>query len=261
LGFVADHWRPVFQFAYRVTNSREEARAVVTETFQRAYLGQREIDRSKPERMQAWLLRIAVEVCGKRIKRCGELSFDVLDDIIRSDPTQVTHTDRLADPERNALLWELQQGCMTAVLSCLSAGERLAFTLGAVMGKRSKEAAAILGISPAAFKVRLSRSTKKISTYLAPRCGHINPNNPCHCPSRLGVALTRGFIRPVAGAKVSLRGQPPKPFERKDIHHDVTALYESLPAPEPEGDPVADIAERLRDGGWDTLLKKKKERK
>jgi len=75
-------------------------------------------------------------------------------------------------------------------------------------------AAKSLGITESAYKVRLSRARKKIGDYLAPRCEHVNPMNPCRCPARVGTALHKGFIRSVGpvGGEVSLR--KPEPYGR-----------------------------------------------
>src|SRR5258705_490715 len=77
--------------------------------------------------------------------------------------------------------------------------------LRAYVGLDDESAARSLGIKTSAYKVRLSRARKKVEDYLAPRCEHVNPNNPCHCPSRLGVALGRGFIAAPPSAEASLR--------------------------------------------------------
>lgn len=253
LSFVDAHWLRVFEFVYRTTNSVEHAEKVVLETFLRAYVGQDSIRQRDRKAMRAWLLKIAIHSAEPLLKGSTGLSFQLLDDTIRSDPTHITKTDRLTEPETNYLLWELKQGCMTAVLACLSPGERLAFALAVHMGLGSRAAAATLGITPAAFKVRLSRAQKKISSYLAPRCQHVDPGNPCRCPSRLGVALRKGFIRQVPGSQVSLRKKRPKVFDNVSAVRDVVTIFETLPEPEPEKDLRQIILEGLESGRWDAV--------
>src|SRR5690606_35545637 len=106
------------------------------------------------------------------------------------------------------MLWELKQGCMTSVVNCLSVGERVAFVMSSIMGLSEDEAAKTLGITPSAFKVRLSRARKKVTDYLAPRCEHVDPRNPCRCPSRLGVALNKGFLPPPSASSLVNIRQP-----------------------------------------------------
>ncbi len=257
LHFIKEHWKTVFNFSYRITNSTETAEEIVLETFLRAFLGK--ATPSCPEKMRSWLLRIGSKVAFSKMGNTT-ITFDLLDDIIRSDPTQITDTSRLTDPERNHLLWELQQGCMTAVLNCLSPGERLAFTLETVMKCKPAVAAAILEITEAALKVRLSRATKKISNYLAPRCGHINPDNPCRCPSRLGVALQKGFVQSMPETRLKLRNPPPTRFDESSWHQDVISLYNNLPDPEPSRDLFETMKTELKTGRWKAVRKAKQKK-
>jgi RNA polymerase sigma-70 factor (ECF subfamily) len=205
----------------------------------------------------AWLLKIGVHVALASLDSGARITFEFLDDTIRGDPTQVTRTDSLTDPERCLLLWELKQGCMTAVLNCLSLGERMAFVMVVMMGIKPTQAAASLGITPAALKVRLSRAKKKVVDYLAPRCEHVHPMNPCRCPSRLGVALKKGFIQDVVpGAEVKLRKLPPEALSPSPPTRDVVALYQTLPRPRDLSDLRARLESELKSGAWDALASK-----
>jgi RNA polymerase sigma-70 factor (ECF subfamily) len=140
---------------------------------------------------------------------------------------------------------------MTAVVNCLAPGERIAFVVSMVLGLGEEEAAAALGIRASALKVRLSRARKKIGDYLAPRCGHVDPRNPCHCPSRIGVALRKGFIAPPARAEVALR--PSIPFEEGQRQREAISIYRDLPEPDPPVDLFRRIDEARRTGAWEAL--------
>ncbi len=179
--FAKQHLLAIYDVVFRATNHDEQATKIVLATFERAYIGYENIDPSKPELMRAWLFRIAADLASHVVKNSASMSFDALDDMIRSDPTRVTRVQGLPDSERNNLLWNLEQGCLTSVLSCLNTAERLAFILATTAGLSDKEAARVLDISVPAYRVRLSRARKKVVGYLAPRCSHITPANPCHC--------------------------------------------------------------------------------
>src|SRR5436189_208690 len=81
--------------------------------------------------------------------------------------------------------------------------DRAAFVVCHILKLSDDAASKSLGITESAYKVRLSRARKKVGDYLAPRCEHVNPMNPCRCPARVGTALHKGFIRPMG--EVSLR--------------------------------------------------------
>ncbi len=216
------HVELVYQFCARMTLKAAEAEALTFETFERACHGE------APEGPDVvlWLLKIADHVVTKRLPAAPDVSFDLLDDTLRSEATRTNEVPSLSVPERELMLWELKQGCMTAVVNCLSPAERSAFVLTAIMGRTEDDAATALGIRTSALKVRLSRARQKIADYLAPRCEHVDPRNPCHCPSRIGVALRKGFIAPPQTTVVQLRTRP---FEQSQRSADAVDIFKSLP--------------------------------
>jgi RNA polymerase sigma factor (sigma-70 family) len=253
LGTVDEYWRRLFNFAFRMTLDREIATEVVEETFLRAYVG---ADKMPAEpRVEAWLLRIATHVIGKKVSRGQDVSFDVLDEKLRSEPTRTDVVTSLSQPHRNFYLWELKQGCMTSVVNCLPPGERVAFVLSTILGYSEDSAASVLGITASAFKVRLSRARKKVTDYLAPRCEHVDPRNPCRCPSRLGVALQGGFLGKTPGmGSVNLRpdfGRYGSVVDGEDAPlRDVMAIYASLPEPDPPVGLAEQIRAKIESGAW-----------
>ena len=257
--YVADHWQRLFNFGFRMTLDRDSAMSVVEETFLRAYVGQDRLP--EDDRMEAWLMRIANHVLEQRLPRTPDITFDLLDDTLRSEATRTDVVRSVTDPERDFMLWELKQGCMTAVVNCLSPGERAAFVFSTIIKTSDDEAAEMLGITKSAYKVRLSRARKKVADYLAPRCEHVDPLNPCRCPARVGVALNKGFIR--STGEVNLRNV--EPFGRygtgRDVEdapqRDVAAIYGHLPEPDPPEDFPDRMLRALDAGKWDKVRQKK----
>ena len=249
LGVVDQHLARVHHLCSRMTLHRDEATRATEETFCRAFLaGELPTD---DRELGLWLLKIAAHVLEQKVPQAPEVSFDLLDETLRSEATRTGEVASITNPEREFLLWELKQGCMTAVVNCLSPGERVAFVMSSVLGLAEDDAALALGIKGSAFRVRLSRARKKIGDYLAPRCEHVDPRNPCHCPSRIGVALRKGFIAPPARAEVSLRPLPP--FDDGARLHDAVEIYQTLPEPEPPPDLRARIEAAVRSGEWRLL--------
>jgi RNA polymerase sigma-70 factor (ECF subfamily) len=237
----------IWNFCSRMTLSEQDARETCFETFERA--AQSPHPPGDPKDLELWLLKIAAHVIEKRLPPTPEVDFDVLDETLRSEATRTHGVSSLTTPEREYLLWELKQGCMTAVINCLSPGERVAFVMSSVMNKTDEEAAKALGIKVSAFKVRLSRARKKIGDYLAPRCEHVDPRNPCHCPSRIGIALAKGFIAPPQTSVVSLR-VPQRPFDQEIKSRDATKIFQTLPEPEVPAELIAQLKEAIATGTW-----------
>ena len=227
---VEPHWRRVYNFVFRLSLDHERAERYVAEVFAAA-ADQLHARPAAEADALVWLLAVATQVLDSRLPRQPEVNFDILDETLRSEATRTDVVRSLTDPQRDLLLWELKQGCMTAVINCLSPGERVAFVLAAVLGKTEEQAAQSLGIKTSAFKVRLSRAKKKIGDYLAPRCEHVDARNPCRCPSRIGVALKKGFIAPPQTAVVQLR-TPSKSYTEELKSRDAVGIFRTLPSVE-----------------------------
>lgn len=262
---LSEHWKAVFHFGFRMCLDQQRAGEVVEETFLRAYLGLEKLPEDAGK-ARTWLLHIASHVLDNKLSRTPEVSFDMLDETLRSEATRTDFVRSLTEPRRDFLLWELKQGCMTSVINCLSPGERSAFVLANIMKLGDDEASKVLGITRSAYKVRLSRAQKKVTDYLAPRCEHVDPLNPCRCPARVGVAVSKGFIR--AQSEVSLR-KPSVPFGRygsgpnneDEPLRDVVAIYGNLPEPDPPEELKKRLEQLIDQGEWDRVRAQKQEQR
>jgi RNA polymerase sigma-70 factor (ECF subfamily) len=248
---VEPHWRRLYNFVFRLTLDRARAERYLTDIFALAATKVDELP-ADPEEGQIWLLTLANQLLEERLPRQPEVNFDILDDTLRNEATRTDVVRSLSDPQRDFLLWELKQGCMTSVINCLPPGERAAFVVCHILKLADDPAAKSLGITESAYKVRLSRARKKIGDYLAPRCEHVNPMNPCRCPARVGTALAKGFIGRSSG-EVTLRKAAEIPYGRygtgKDQEdapmRDIAAIYGNLPDPDPPADLAAKLLARV----------------
>lgn len=246
---VDPHWRRLYNFVFRLTLDHDRAERYVTDIFALA-VEKADDAPSAPAEIEVWLIGIANRMLEERLPRQPEVNFDILDETLRSEATRTDIVRSLSDPQRDFLLWELKQGCMTSVINCLPPGERAAFVVCHVLKLPDEAAARSLDITESAYKVRLSRARKKIGDYLAPRCEHVNPMNPCHCPARVGTALHKGFIRPIG--EVSLRkaevpyGKYGTGLGNDDAPmRDIATIYGNLPAPDAKSDLGAKLLEQF----------------
>src|SRR5215510_580387 len=250
-GLVEPHWRRLYNFMFRLTLDRDRAERYLIDVFGAA-AAKLDSKPAKDDDVEVWLLAFANQILEERLPRQPEVNFDILDETLRSESTRTDVVRSLSDPQRDFLLWELKQGCMTAVVNCLPPGERAAFVVCHVLKLSDEAAARSLGITESAYKVRLSRARKKVGDYLAPRCEHVNPMNPCHCPARVGTALHKGFIGKVPG-EISLRKGAEFPYGRygtglgnDDVPmRDISAIYGNLPEPDPPADFGDQVLARL----------------
>jgi len=107
----------------------------------------------------------------------------------REDPT-------FGEPEQNLLVEETKLACVHYLLLCLKRELRLAFILGEVFGVKGTEGAKILGLTPEAYRQRLSRGKKQLLDFLVKRCGLVDSGNPCHCETLAGYHVRKKHIDP-----------------------------------------------------------------
>lgn len=165
-------------------------------------------------------------------RRAG-FSFDALDNVLRSDVSQPIDLDIIGpagpgqDPQGqvHVLLWELKRTCLTATMGCLPPGVRLSLVLTDLLGYTVERASELLGIKESAYRVRLTRARKRIEDYLAPRCTHVDRQNPCTCPGRLAIAMNANFVsEPHHRLDI-----PVEPYDAGGPKRDIVSLYRSLP--------------------------------
>lgn len=130
-----------------------------------------------------WMYRVAANHLLTIRKRRAEqqaLSFDEYEQDLAVDPTVSA-----AEPADSALeqlyVDEIRISCLQGLLLCLDRPHRLAFLLVDVFDVTGDEGAAILGITPAAFRRRLSRARARLKDFLARNCSVVRDGNPCRC--------------------------------------------------------------------------------
>lgn len=99
-------------------------------------------------------------------------------------------------PESDALNKELRIACLQGMLLCLDREQRIAFILAEVLDVSSNEGAEILGITPAAYRKRLSRARAKLHQFMKTNCGLMRTANRCQCAAQVPAAVHSGLLRP-----------------------------------------------------------------
>jgi len=124
----------------------------------------------------------------------------------------------------------------------------------------SQDAAAVLGVSAATYRKRLSRARERLRAFMRTHCGLISADAACRCHRRIAHAVATGRVRPEAllfagrGAGRQPRtdlGQPVR--EMEDLHR-MAAIYKGHPeyaAP----DRILEEIRRILDAGRLTLLR------
>ena len=148
----------VFNLAYRMLGSAQDAEDASQEIFLRAYTRLSSFDRTR--RFSTWLLSIASNYCIDRLRR-RRFAWLTLDDVAFSMPSQ-EH-----GPERQALQRE-QQDRVQAALRRLPDNYRLVTILRYCYDMSYDEIAQVTGLTESALKTRLHRARHMLAEALGP---------------------------------------------------------------------------------------------
>jgi RNA polymerase sigma factor (sigma-70 family) len=143
------------------------------------------------------------------------------------------------DLDEQLLLEEVKIGCTLAMLMCLDRNHRLAYILGEIVELDHHEAAEVLELAPATFRKRLSRARASITSFMACRCGLVNPANACRCRRRVATAVDLGRVDPANLLFASSRDHAKRfpevlaKIRQLEDTRRAAALYRSHPEPRP----------------------------
>lgn len=160
------------------------------------------------------------------------------------------------DADERLLLEEVKIGCTLAMLLCLDRAQRLAYILGEILELDHKEGAAVLRVSPAAFRQRLSRARERVTAFMAARCGIANPANACRCRRRVEAAVRLARVDPrnlLFASSLERAGRFPavlSEIRRLEETRRAAALYRSHPEARPSEAFVSWLRTLLDESGF-----------
>ena len=144
-----------------------------------------------------WVFRIAVNHLKNYQKHMFAkfpLSFEFYgDDIKNGNKDDIP--DLTQNVEASILAEELKLSCTNVMLQCLDTESRCIFILGTMFRVDSRIAGDILGITPEAYRKRLSRIRSRMADFLTEYCGEYG-NGTCHCADRINYAIQNHRIHP-----------------------------------------------------------------
>jgi len=144
-----------------------------------------------------WVFRIAVNHLinyKKHMFAKYPLSFEYYgNDIEHADIHELP--DLTQNVEKSILAEELKLSCTNVMLQCLDTESRCIFILGTMFKLDSRIAGDILGITPEAYRQRLSRIRRKMADFLSDYCGEYG-NGKCRCKDRINYAIQNHRLNP-----------------------------------------------------------------
>ncbi len=103
--------------------------------------------------------------------------------------------DLTQNVEKGILAEELKMSCTNVMLQCLDTESICIFILGTMFKVDSRIAGDILGMTPEAYRQRLSRVRKKMAEFLGQYCGEYGSGR-CRCRDRLNYAIQSHRLNP-----------------------------------------------------------------
>ena len=185
----------------------------------------------------SWVYRIAANhllTTRKRRAERQEFTFESCEQFIEAG-VAASGTQNSPEAEQGLIMEELLLSCTQTVLLCLDRNLRIAYILSDILDLSSSQGAAILDISPAAFRKRVSRGRKLLRRFMRNNCSHVNPSNRCTCAHMLPHAVRIGWIvpekllfstHPSRNCQVNMTGEQ---LDHMDEEDRVQALFRSHP--------------------------------
>lgn len=174
-----------------------------------------------------WVFRIAINHLKnyqKHVFAKFPLSFEFYgDDINNGNIDDVP--DLTQNVEKSILAEELKLSCTNVMLQCLDPESRCIFILGTMFKVDSRIAGDILGVSPEAYRQRLSRIRRKMADFLMEYCGEYG-NGRCRCANRVNYAIQNHRINPAQLDFTS--AVPQKIIEVKEAMENIDVLSQEF---------------------------------
>lgn len=154
-------------------------------------------DFRKESSFSTWVYRVATNYLinyKKSMFSQLHLSFEFYSEDINAGFIPNTD-DLLQGVEEGILAEELKQSCTNVMLQCLDPESRCIYVLGLMFKADSKVCGEILGITPEAYRQRLSRIRRKVADFLGEYCG-LSKTGKCNCKKRVGYAIKTHRLDP-----------------------------------------------------------------
>lgn len=153
----------------------------------------------KESSFSTWVFRIATNYLidyKKHMFARFPLTFEFYGDDIENAKIQDV-PDLTQNVEKAILAEELKMSCTNVMLQCLDTESRCIFILGTMFKVDSRIAGDVLGMTPEAYRKRLSRIRGKVAGFLTEYCGEYGKGK-CRCKDRINYAIQSHRLNPSA---------------------------------------------------------------
>ncbi len=186
----------VYNLSLRMLGSPHDAQDASQEIFIRIITGLSTF--KKESAFSTWVYRIASNHLQNYKKsmfsKMPPLSFEYYGKDIEAGFYE-SHPEMSGGVDESLLAGELKMSCTNVMLQCFEPESRLIYVLGIMFKVDSKVGSEIFGITPEAYRQRLSRIRQKMAGFLAEYCG-LASSKKCDCKKRIGYAIQNQRLNP-----------------------------------------------------------------
>lgn len=184
------HNKKIFNLAFRMTGSIDEANDITQETFIQAF---HSLEDFKGESsISTWLYKIAKNLCIHYLKKKQKSSFVSLQQLIERTSSPVP--EEISEAEKMQYILQVKDGCLSGLLRCLSLQQRLAFILAVLLDLPVDQVALVIDKSENATRILIHRAKQNIREFLCYNCSLYQSNNTCRCENLINFSLKKGWI-------------------------------------------------------------------
>ena len=173
---VDRYQRRLLNFVYRTIGDRERAEDLVQEVFIRVHRHLHRFDQSK--KFSTWIYTIARRTAADHARSEKTFSMRFVRGYFNQEDIEPPVS---ADPDKELWVKQTCDKCVTAMLHCVDNETRLAHIFRDVAELEYAEIAGILEKDEVAVRQMVSRSRKRINSFLRGRCTIYNPRGDCRC--------------------------------------------------------------------------------
>ena len=176
----------IFNFALRMLGQRDDALDATRDVLLRvvshlaSFRGE--------SAFSTWVFRIArsrLLTASTRALESPEVSFDDIGARLAAGLTHYHPAPARLSPLDKAEARDVALTCTQGMLMALDREQRMAYVLDVVFGLTSEQAAAVVDVSAAAYRQRLSRATAKLHGFMQQTCGLVSEDASCRCHRQL----------------------------------------------------------------------------
>ncbi|MCX7747779.1 MAG: sigma-70 family RNA polymerase sigma factor [Clostridia bacterium] len=231
---VDQYGKKIYNLAYRITASPQDAEDIVQETFIKVY---ENLQHFKGESsIYTWIYKIALNNSLKYKRRADQAYIESLEEKINyfKDQVPLEVQEWYSNPEKaclmNELIREIRLGCRQVVMQKLPDSQRVVFVLRVMMDLSYSEISEILGIGENVIKARLNRARSSLLNHFQHKCEwYMKGETGLCCQSKIGFALA----------------QDTELLKRVQQNAEEAGVYEEAKEIKNEGDPVQYIYGRF----------------